>query len=104
MIEDCIIFHDHENEPDCYGKPHYCRTHGTIFDAPDPCPMGRGAQTMKLKFKLTFKSGIQTIAVVEGLDRHTERLLVEDMTENVIKTEQYLERLTGLRVHIEQVL
>jgi UDPglucose 6-dehydrogenase len=43
-IEDCVIFHRHEDAQDCLGKQHTCRTHGTTFDAPNPCPKGRGAQ------------------------------------------------------------
>jgi hypothetical protein len=60
---------------------------------------------MKMQFKVVFLSGTKTIAEVEGLkDRiDASNLTVEDVTENVLKTEQFLERLTGLRVHIEQV-
>lgn len=60
---------------------------------------------MKLQFKLTFKQGTKTIAEVVGLaDRiQAGSLTVEDVTENVIKTEQFVEKLTGLRLHIEQI-
>jgi hypothetical protein len=60
---------------------------------------------MKLQYKLTFKQGTKTVAEIVGLaDRIDARTLtVEDVTENVLKTEQFVERLTGLRLHIEQV-
>ena len=60
---------------------------------------------MKLQFKLTFKHGTKTVAEVLGLQDRIDAggLTVEDVVENVVKTEQFLERLTGLRVHIEQV-
>jgi hypothetical protein len=60
---------------------------------------------MKLQFKLTFKQGTKTVAEVIGLpDRISAgSLTVEDVTEGVVKTEQFVERLTGLRLHIEQV-
>ena len=60
---------------------------------------------MKLQFKVTFKQGTKTVAEIIGRDDAAESgtLTVADLTENVIKTEQFLERLTGLRVHIEQV-
>ena len=55
----------------------------------------------EVRFKITFKFGPEVIAVVEGLERPAEALNVGDVTERIIETEQYLERLTGLRVHIE---
>lgn len=54
-----------------------------------------------LKFKLTFKRGNEVVAVVEGRERPENALTVGDVGERLIETEQYLERLTGLRVHIE---
>ena len=56
---------------------------------------------MTVRFKLTFKLGPKVVAVIEGLERPAEVLVVGDVTERVIETEQYLERLTGLRVYIE---
>ena len=56
---------------------------------------------MTLKFKLTFKLGPEIIATVEGRERPMDALNVGDITQRIIETEQYLERLTGLRVHIE---
>lgn len=59
---------------------------------------------MKLKFKITFKRGTKTIAEVTGLDEvPVDRLTVGDMVERVTDTEQFLDKLTGLRCHIEQV-
>lgn len=57
------------------------------------------AQT--LKFKLTFKRGTKTIAIIEGFERSIDGLVVGDVSTKIIETEQYLERLLGLRVHIE---
>jgi hypothetical protein len=66
---------------------------------------GTDGEVMKMQFRLTFKSGTKTVGEVTGLENRIEasNLTVEDLVENVIKTEQFLERLTGLRVHIEQV-
>lgn len=60
---------------------------------------------MKLQFKVTFKLGTKTIAEIHGREDVVDAgtLTVADVTENVIRTEQFLERLTGLRVHIEQI-
>lgn len=59
---------------------------------------------MKLQYRVTFKRGPQTVAIVEGLPRPDEGFKVKDVTERVTETEAYLELLTGLRVHIDQVL
>lgn len=59
---------------------------------------------MKLAFKITFKKGMKTVAVVEGDAKEAADLTVGDVTELVLQTEQFLEKLTGHRVHIEQVL
>ena len=56
---------------------------------------------MTVRYKLTFKFGPEVIAVVEGRERPMDALNVGDITQRIIETEQYLERLTGLRVHIE---
>lgn len=60
---------------------------------------------MKLQFKVTFKSGTKTVGEVIGLQDRIDagNLTVEDVVDNVIRTEQFLERLTGLWVHIDQV-
>lgn len=57
---------------------------------------------MKVKFSITFKNGTRTVAVVEGREggQDAADLSLGDVAENVSKTEQFLERLTGLRVHI----
>lgn len=59
---------------------------------------------MKLQFKITFKQGTKTVAEVTGREGLGETLTVGDVVERVTETEQFLEKLTGLRVHIEQVL
>ena len=56
---------------------------------------------MTVRYKLTFKLGSEIVATVEGRERPMDALNVGDITQRVIDTEAYLERLTGLRVHIE---
>lgn len=59
---------------------------------------------MKLRFKVTFKRGQRTVAEVLGQDEvDVTRLTVGEVVQQVTETEQFLEKLTGLRVHIEQV-
>jgi flagellar biosynthesis chaperone FliJ len=59
---------------------------------------------MKLKFNVTFKSGTRTVAKIEGQqDIEASKLTVGEVVEQVQATEQFLEKLTGYRVHIEQV-
>lgn len=56
-----------------------------------------------MRVRITFLSGQQKVAEVDAvreIDR--DNLTVEDM-ENIVPAEQLLEKLTGLRVHIEQV-
>lgn len=60
---------------------------------------------MKLQYKITFKRGTKTVAEVLGNeDIEAAKFTVDDVYRKVIATEQFLEQLTGLRVHIEQVL
>jgi len=56
---------------------------------------------MKVRFALVFKSGVTEVARVEGRPRPADLLTVEDVQEKLIACEQYVERLTGLRMHIE---
>lgn len=59
---------------------------------------------MKLQYRVTFKQGTKTVAVVTGReDVDAGALSVADVVEGVQEAEAFLERLTGLRVHIEQV-
>lgn len=58
---------------------------------------------MKLKFKLTFKRGPKVVSEVDGHEVDTGDLTVADCYERIIETEQFIEKLTGLRLHIEQV-
>ncbi len=55
----------------------------------------------KLVFRIVFKQGVRTIAEIDGRGVDLSELKVGDVTERIIETEAYLERLTGLRVHIE---
>lgn len=59
---------------------------------------------MKVQFKVTFKAGTKTVAEVLGREQtEAGTLTIEDVVTGVLNTEKFLERLTGLRVHIEQV-
>ena len=63
----------------------------------------RNAMPQELRFNITFKRGANTVAVIEGQRAiQLEDLTVADVTEEVLRAEQFLEKLTGLRVHIEQ--
>lgn len=60
---------------------------------------------MKFQFKITFKQGTKTVAEIEGR-KDVESLMqmsVGEVSEGVLATERFLEQLTGLRVHIEQI-
>jgi hypothetical protein len=62
---------------------------------------------VKFKFNVIFKKGSKVIAEVKGGEMPeivTGMLTLQELTEKVIETEQFLEKLTGMRVHIEQVL
>lgn len=58
---------------------------------------------MRVQFTLTFKQGTNTVATVTGREGGIDAadITIGDVVENVTKTEQFLERLTGLRVHID---
>jgi hypothetical protein len=56
-----------------------------------------------VKFSITIKQGPETKAHVVGVERLERHVSVSDIRK-VIEVEQYLERLTGLRVHINQEL
>lgn len=55
---------------------------------------------MKLQFRLTVKSGTKTLAEIKGREVDGD-LTIQEVTEKVIETEQFLERLTGHRFHID---
>lgn len=55
----------------------------------------------KIRFNITVKSGAKTLALVTGLDKDPRDITVADIGEAVIAAEQFLERLTGLRFHID---
>ena len=58
----------------------------------------------KLQFSITFKKGNKSVAVIEG-DRSIglETLTIEDVTQRIEETEDFLQKLTGFKVEIEQV-
>ena len=58
---------------------------------------------MILQFKITLKRGQKTVAEVEGFDVRDDLPTVADVTAKIFETEQHIEKLTGLRCHIEQV-
>jgi len=57
----------------------------------------------KLQFSITFKKGNKSVAVIEG-DRTIglETLTIEDVTQRIEETEDFLQKLTGFKVEIEQ--
>ena len=57
---------------------------------------------MQLCCSLTFKQGPEAVATIRGrpFDKEAMQATVANLTEQVIETEQFLERLTGLRTHI----
>jgi hypothetical protein len=56
-----------------------------------------------LKFGVVIKKGVTTLASVEGVPRNSELITFEDVNK-VIEVEQWLEKLTGLRFHIQQII
>ena len=61
---------------------------------------------MQLKFNVKFYRGTKLVATVEGVEMSEERagkMTIGELTEQVQQTEAFVERLTGLRCHIEQV-
>jgi len=52
-----------------------------------------------MRFKIRIKKGLETVAEVKGI---LESDVKVSELEKIIETEQFLERLTGLRVHIEE--
>ena len=62
---------------------------------------------MQLQFNITFRRGNKVVGVIKGNEipeSVSKNLTVGEMVEKVQETEQFLERLTGCRVHIEQQL
>jgi hypothetical protein len=59
---------------------------------------------LQIGFKVTFKKGPKVVAEIKSTDtaKFTE-LTIGEVAEKVIQTEQFLEKLTGYRVHIETV-
>ncbi len=55
-----------------------------------------------MRFKITFKFGVATVAVIYSPRNSASDLKVSEL-EKILDTEKFLERLTGLRVHIEEV-
>ena len=58
---------------------------------------------MNLRFQIVFKRGQTVVATVAGIKETDGEHLTVGELEQVIPTEQLLEKLLGLRVHIEQV-
>jgi hypothetical protein len=58
---------------------------------------------VKLKFKIVFLQGEKEVAVAVGVKEIEGSELTVGEMEQVVPTEQLLEKLLGLRVHVEQV-
>jgi hypothetical protein len=54
-----------------------------------------------LKIKLTFKQGSKTIAVVKGIEVPSKGTTDKELYDTIIAVERGVERLTGLRLHVE---
>ena len=66
-------------------------------------PKLKGEDLVEFQFKITFKEGQQVQAVVTGRKDVAKNLTMGECAEGILQAEQFLEKLTGLRVHIEQV-
>lgn len=65
----------------------------------------KGDYSVEMKFSVTFKRGLETVAFVEGQKLlSSDDVRIDEVIDKVLSTEQFLEKLTGFRVHIEQVL
>lgn len=56
-----------------------------------------------MKFNLVFKKGLCTVARVEGTKTVSKHDLTLAEWEQVLATEALVEKLTGVRLHIEEV-
>jgi len=56
---------------------------------------------VKFKYRITVKKGLTTLHVVEGRPIPADQITVEEASTKIIETEAFLERLTGLRFHID---
>jgi hypothetical protein len=52
-----------------------------------------------MRFKLVIKLGPKVLSEIEGQKRPKDYFVIGDL-DKVIETEQFLEKLLGLRVHI----
>ena len=58
-----------------------------------------------MKFNLRFLRGLETVAEIKGImSHHPDEIESSSIAEAVIETESFLEKLTGLRVHIIVVM
>ena len=58
----------------------------------------------RMTFEVVFKSGNRTVATVEGQrEVEAQHMTVHELGVQVPEAEQFLEKLTGLRVHINVV-
>lgn len=57
-----------------------------------------------MRFEMVFKKGpLEVGRIIGDRDVPKEDLTVGEMADDVVKTEQFLEKLTGFRVHINVV-
>ena len=87
------------------GREFYCRARRLrSLDGTEPGNIyAVGRKNMELKYSLTFKRGEETVATIVGYPVSPGSVTVEDATSKIIEAEHYLEKMTGLRVHINQV-
>jgi hypothetical protein len=55
-----------------------------------------------VRFRIVVKVGILTITEIKGLTSVSKESFTRADAETLIKTEAFLEKLTGMRFHIEQ--
>ena len=54
-----------------------------------------------MKFKIKFLYGLKILGEVEGLRDVNENEITMEYIQKVLDTEKFIEKLTGLRVHID---
>ena len=55
-----------------------------------------------MRFTITFKKGLKVIAHIEGVKNVDKRTLTVDELDKILEVEPFIEKLTGLRVHINE--
>ena len=55
---------------------------------------------MNRKFRIVVKQGTKTVAEIEGREGVADKITIGELAEKTVETEAFLERITGLRFHI----